>query len=79
MLGALACVYVQFIFAPFESEELVCLFTHDPVVFVAKVALILCPVFGSFTVPPTAICRFCPVVPLVGCGPVTVGLVFVVV
>ena len=42
----------------------------------ANVTFIFCPVSGSFTVHPTAICRACPVVVLVGCGPVAVGFVF---
>ena len=48
-------------------------------VLVANVALIVCPVSGSFSVHPTAICRFWSVLLLVGCGPVVVGLVLVVV
>ena len=79
MLDVSASVNVQFIFAPLLRLLLVCLFTHDPVSFVANVALILWLVSRSFTVAPTAICSSWSVLPLVGCSPVIVGLVFVVV
>ena len=49
----LACVYVQLIGSPLDRLPLVCWFTQLPVMFVAYVALMVCPVSASFTVPPT--------------------------
>ena len=71
-----ACVYVQLMGSPSLRLLLVCWLIHSPLVLVANVAVRLAPVSGSFTVAPTAICRSCPVLWLVGCSPVMVGAVF---